>query len=117
MIYRALCDYLGTAPQWSSESVLSRPDASLIEIDANLPLQQCLYQAITRAYDVRNDDSDLRRSAALPESERGAYFDKLRKDYPRRREFSQYTVHLNQASVGHSALVEALKGLGFQLSP
>ena len=116
MIYRALCDYLGTQPQWSSSTVLSAPDNALIEIDATLPEQQCLYQAVTRVYDVRSDDRALRHIASLPALEQGRYFDKLRKDYPRRREFSQYTIQLKEAGVGHPALVNRFKALDFQVS-
>lgn len=115
MIYQALCEYLGSEPQWSSELVLAPPTDSLIELDTRLTQQQCLYRAVTRAYDVRQDDRALRHSMTMPPHERSAYFDLLRKEYPRRREFSQYRVHLTSNSAEHSALVKMLTGLLFQI--
>jgi erythronate-4-phosphate dehydrogenase len=115
MIYQALCSYLGTPPQWSSATVLSRPESALIDIDAGRPLQQCLYEAVIRAYDVRNDDRALRRITELKASEQGPYFDRLRKEYPRRREFSQYTIRLQQAVTDSADLIDKLKGLDFQI--
>jgi len=116
MIYHALCAHLGITEQWSSEAVLTPPEDALIEVDTGMSWQQCLYQTITRVYDVRDDDRALRRSASMPATERGAYFDRLRKEYPRRREFSQYRLNLHETGVRDPALIQALKGLDFQLA-
>jgi hypothetical protein len=55
---------------------------------------QILLKAVRPIYDIQRDDALLRRSSALPEGERGAYFDRLRKQYPRRREFPNTEITL-----------------------
>jgi hypothetical protein len=44
------------------------------------------------------------------ESERGPYFDRLRKEYPRRREFHNTRVFVEPPNPG---LMTKLKGIGF----
>lgn len=49
---------------------------------------------IRRIYDIEADDARLRKMANLPADQQGAYFDKLRKEYPVRREAWNYQVAL-----------------------
>jgi erythronate-4-phosphate dehydrogenase len=69
--------------------------------------------AVLAAYDIRRDDLRLRHMLDLPAAERLAWFDRLRKDYPVRREFAQCGI----ATAGMTGTsVEKLRRLGFQVS-
>ena len=46
-----------------------------------------LREAVFSVYDVREDDARLRDMLDAEISQKGAYFDALRRDYPARREF------------------------------
>lgn len=114
MIYNALCQHLGTEPVWAADRILAPPAEATICCDTSRSDQQCLLQAVTGAYDVRADDRALRCLESLDPSERGAWFDRLRKEYPRRREFANYTV---VASHLRPRLLQQLEGLGFKTRP
>jgi len=51
----------------------------------------------------------------LPPAEQGPYFDRLRAEYPVRREFQNTTVRLRGADSSASALAGKLKGIGFNV--
>jgi len=89
MIYRAACAHFGRQPQWQAADSL--PAAAVLDL-CELPgatLRETLQTAVFACYDIRRDDACLRALAALPPGERPARFDRLRKDYPVRREFPQ----------------------------
>jgi erythronate-4-phosphate dehydrogenase len=67
---------------------------------------------VAASYDILADDSKLRVISDLPEGERGKYFDRLRKEYPVRREFSARTVELAK---NLAPLKPVLEGLGFKV--
>jgi len=58
------------------------------------------------------DDRRLRASCGTDAAARSKAFDRQRKDYPMRREFSATTVRVSHASEG---LLRKLRGLGFQI--
>ena len=93
MIYQSLCQYLNIIPTW-------KPELPKIEqIDLRVPedetYEERLYKFFATIYNIQNDDSKLREISKYRLNEQAGYFDKLRKDYPIRREFSNYTVHLS----------------------
>lgn len=80
MVYRACCQFLQVEPQWSSPLTPQEPLPMAAGYDHR---RDVLY-----AYDIREDD---RRMTALlhdDAAEYGKHFDRLRKTYPVRREFS-----------------------------
>lgn len=87
---------------WEPQEV-ELPGNTTIEIDGN----QCsetdvLSSAVLSTYDIRNDDQRLRQSPHL--------FEKLRGDYPVRREFTIFTIKLKNVEY---TTIEKLKKLGF----
>ncbi|MDH3269501.1 MAG: DUF3410 domain-containing protein, partial [Ignavibacteria bacterium] len=93
MIYDSLCQYLNIKPTW-------KPDLPKIEHkDLRVPEgktdEERVYKLFATIYNIQNDDSKLREISKYRLNEQAGYFDKLRKDYPIRREFSNYTVHLS----------------------
>jgi erythronate-4-phosphate dehydrogenase len=74
-----------------------------------------LHKAVRQAYDIAADDNRLRAGIlreGLSQEERGKYFDKLRHEYPIRREFQNYRVQLENAD---NLLTERLRALGFRV--
>jgi len=114
-IYRQACAWLGIEPIWSVEPLLPEPDVPVIEMDAEgRSDEELLRAAVFQVYPIRRDDAALR--AALRQADaaaRGRAFDRLRKEYPRRREFSRTTVRLRHAS---PALAEKFRGITFRVS-
>lgn len=70
--------------------------------------EEQLRAAVRAMYDLRRDDAALRDPAGAANF--AAHFDKLRRDYPHRREFSAYSVRPGDG--WHSQAMQWLKALG-----
>ena len=92
-----------------SESVGLREGVAGVLPDGSARWQR----AVLAAYDVRADDARLRASLVAEPSLRAAAFDRLRKDYPERREFSAWTC----AEDLGPELARQLRALGFSGPP
>lgn len=81
------------------------PKNTFIEIDGNQRREySILAEAVLSTYDIENDDDALRTTPHL--------FEKLRGDYPLRREFDSYTLKLKNVS---EETIEKLHLLGFKI--
>lgn len=101
-VFEALAQHLGQPQHIGLASLLPPPEFS--EIRLNGPLDEGrLKRLIHLVYDVRRDDAPLRRVAGLP-----GEFDRLRKHYQERREWSSLQVQCDD-----SASAELLSRLGF----
>jgi len=86
-------------------SGIELPDNTIIEIDGNQRREySVLAEAVLSTYDIETDDDKLRSNPHL--------FEKLRGDYPVRREFNTYTI---KAENIESKTLEKLKQLGFKI--
>jgi erythronate-4-phosphate dehydrogenase len=108
MIYRAACEYVASPVDWRPVSAL--PDRQVLVMEDIQDTGAALRRAVCFAYDVQEDDARLRNMLSLPEDERPLYFDRLRKEYPVRREFSETVIRLRG---GNDQLFRQLKSLGF----
>jgi len=90
MIYSALCRFLNKEASYSIEP--PKVDNPAIEVKKNELIEISLQKIFSKIYDIRRDDKDLRKIISEKRGEVGKYFDLLRKDYPLRREFSNYTI-------------------------
>jgi len=112
MIYRAACDYLGRTPHWDAAAVL--PEINTLDL-RSLPgvddLER-LRAAVFHVYDIRVDDERLRGLLRLPPADRSAAFDRLRKEYPIRREFAATAVRIDSDA---GRLGGLLRGIGFNV--
>ena len=87
---------------WEPSGV-ETPENPIINIDGNQRREySILAEAILSTYDIENDDEALREAPHL--------FEKLRGDYPVRREFTSFTI---KAQNIEKSTVEKLKELGF----
>ncbi|MBN2544331.1 MAG: 4-phosphoerythronate dehydrogenase [Spirochaetes bacterium] len=104
MIYEACCKHFGIESNWN----IDISDNSLV---MNLKKsKELLYDAFTQAYPVLRDNDNLKKITEKTKEERGRYFDKLRKEYPVRREFKNYRI---ECDMEKREEVEILKKLGF----
>jgi len=109
-IYEAFCAFLGIAPIWDPAPLLPAPEIPELQIDPDHP--KALDSAVHTVYDIMRDDAALRGLCGVPANERAAYFDLLRKKYPRRREFFNTRVRLTRPD---PCLVQRLRGIGFTM--
>nr|WP_082709110.1 4-phosphoerythronate dehydrogenase PdxB [Marinobacterium profundum] len=107
MLYQALCRHLGLPSPAPLQDYL--PRASVAQVDAGPGLTAL--ELMRLLYDPYRDDRALRATLGLPQAERGAAFDRLRKEYPVRREFDTLTV----TGRLEPALAEELAALGFRV--
>lgn len=101
-IYAAACDYFAASPNWLSS--LQADDVN--EIKAPESLQRLLLDC----YDIHRDNTEFKRCLKLSDSERAKQFDRLRGDYPKRREFSARRVDGEIEGISASTL----NALGFK---
>ncbi len=98
IIYNKLCEFLQIEPKSVLSDFVSSIDAS-IPIPSGDDIYAQLSDVILSAHDVREDDRQLREALVKTDSSnkesRGAVFDQLRKNYKKRREFSHYTVEID----------------------
>lgn len=115
MLYRAACDFLGVPPTWDPAPLLPAPDVpSLVLCADGRSDEDVLREAVLAVYPIERDDAALRALEDAPPGERGPLFDRLRRDYPRRREFPHTRVTVAGAEARRvAALTETLHGLGF----
>ncbi len=66
-----------------------------IYIDKYYSQEDALHTIIKQVYDIKKDDSEMRKMIGLPPESAALMFDGLRKNYPFRREFFNYIVELS----------------------
>jgi len=110
MIYQALCEHFGLEPEHKIGDFLPVPAKLEINLKVNPP-QQAIKAAVGEIYDIIKDDKNLREILNLPLGKRCATFDRLRKEYPVRREFQNTTVIFGDK---HIKVAEKLRSIGFK---
>ena len=105
MLYQALCRHLDLPDANPLQDYLPQPSVCGLTLGtAAGPLE-----LMRLLYDPWRDDRALRATLCLPDAERGLAFDRLRKEYPVRREFA--TLRLTEAR--DPVLANELAALGF----
>jgi len=106
-IHAAFCTHFGLTNDWDPAPLMAPPAYPQVGIATHG--DEGLREAVLRVYDIEADDRAMRGLAGLPESERGAYFDGLRKNYPQRHEFHHTRV------TAPIRLLPTLARLGFRI--
>ncbi|KGQ13862.1 Erythronate-4-phosphate dehydrogenase [Beauveria bassiana D1-5] len=101
-VFEAFSNFIGQPRQVALDSLLPAPEFGRITLAGPLD-QPTLKRLVHLVYDVRRDDAPLRKVAAQP-----GEFDKLRKNYLERREWSSLYVQCDDA-----AAANMLQKLGF----
>ncbi|WP_065370454.1 4-phosphoerythronate dehydrogenase PdxB [Kosakonia sacchari] len=99
-VFEAFSDFLGKRQQVALDTLLPAPEFSRITLHGPLD-QSTLKRLVHLVYDVRRDDALLRKVAGTT-----GEFDKLRKNYLERREWSSLYVQCDDASA--AALLQQL---------
>ena len=109
--YNECCRYFELQPCWDPNEFLN--EVPEIHVDAfEKDYEDVLWEIVSQAYPIADDDSAIRNAAISDDEQRGKNFDLLRKDYYRRREFMNFTVHAENAS---EELIKKISGLGFKI--
>lgn len=114
MVYDALFEWMGRVPRWRHEAHL--PELPIVQprpVSSFSPYAE-VADVVQQVYDIFEDMSSLYGIVAVEDSQRGAYFEKLRAEYPVRREFHRVTV--KSSGLSREAR-EILGELGFRLIP
>jgi len=112
MIYQALCRFLGLPVRKKAGQFLPEPAMSKVSFTSNAGEDAAIRIALRACYDPRQDDARLRLAMTGSEEERGDAFDRLRRDYPVRRECSSLKVQLKGTS---KSLHDSFRAIGFKL--
>lgn len=105
MMYNALCNYLGKTSQWSPDVPV--PEDNTIKLDTSAEPENEVFRLLNHVYDIREDDKRLRE--IFKADNKAAYFDKLRKDYPLRRELTNYTTITNGTNKHLNTILKSLR--------
>ncbi len=99
-IYRALCGFLDRTADKALAELSPNQGAGTLLLDSATPWPWVLAKALRCVYDVRDDDARFRSmlAAATCVTQRKEGFDRLRKDYPLRRECEWLAVGLTGAT-------------------
>ncbi len=90
MIAEALGEYTGRKVPWKVQ--LAPPEETVVRLPDASPVQQ-IHAALRHAYPIREDDERLRGGLALEsDADWAAHFDRLRREYPVRRETNNYAL-------------------------
>lgn len=108
MLYRELCRWLGVPQSQTLDAVLPAPRMAQLNctdgLDPTDPMRLI--------YDPYRDDRALRRTLSLPPQQRAQAFDRLRREYPVRREFASLTL----AGIEDPQQRQLFAALGFSLA-
>lgn len=112
MVYQALCRYLGLPVRKKSGQFLPEPALSKVSFTSSVDEDEAVQVALRACYDPRRDDARLRLTMSGAPDERAQAFDRLRRDYPVRRECSSLKVQLKGSS---KSIQDRFKAIGFKL--
>ncbi|NLK42194.1 MAG: 4-phosphoerythronate dehydrogenase [Planctomycetes bacterium] len=113
MIYRAACEYFGLTPAYTEADFLPPPDVPEIVLTPDQldePIERLVHDTVQQVYAINRDDFNMREILLVPPDQRGAFFDRLRKEYPRRREFQNTTVAVPNVLQSEAASIESSEG-------
>ncbi len=110
-VYQGVCEFFGLPMRRKLAQFLPEPGIKRVNFSDQVPLHQALRTAIRASYEIRVDDgvmrSAIRRSDNIRET-----FDRLRRDYPLRRDIP--TLRVGVPARCHD-LHDALAAIGFDV--
>ncbi|MDI9245707.1 4-phosphoerythronate dehydrogenase PdxB [Marinobacter sp. CHS3-4] len=112
MIYHALSRFMGLPVRKKAGQFLPEPALSKLSFTSAANEMDAAWVAIRSCCDPRRDDARLRRTLSLSADERGQAFDRLRRQYPVRREFSSLKIQLKGTS---KSAQDTFRALGFKI--
>jgi len=110
MIFEAACKFFDIDEGWDYPAEMPAAPVERIEVDCKGADEKIILDTVRKVYDIEEDDRRLSGMVSRKESERGIFFDALRKNYPVRREFFNTKLILKNCS---EELKRKFEGLGF----
>jgi|WetSurMetagenome_2_1015567.scaffolds.fasta_scaffold45553_3 erythronate-4-phosphate dehydrogenase len=107
MIYNSLCEFLNAQKTFSFDN--DPPINSNKLFGMNYKIELSLEKLISGIYSIQEDDKRMREMLNMNIEERIKYFDSLRKNYPIRREFNNYSVKSTNLSEEVKSILEKLR--------
>ena len=107
IIYDALCRHLKVQPTWKPK--LPAIEFNELELPGSSNDEKKLYNLFSSIYNIEKDDEQMRKIPNYKSGEQGEYFDLLRKKYPLRREFSNYTIKISDEEILLKPFLESLR--------
>ena len=111
IIYQSLCEYLGMEKNFSFD--LPAPLNSILRFISSDKIETAIENIVSNIYSIKNDDIKMREMITMDIDKRIRQFDLQRKNYPKRREFNNYTIEATNLSKSTQSI---LKKLRFNLS-
>lgn len=112
MVYQAMCQCMGLPVRKKAGQFLPEPALSKLSFTSAAEEDAAVRTALLACYDPRRDDARLRLTLQGNPTERAAEFDRLRRDYPVRRECSSLKIQLKGTS---KSLQDSFRAMGFKL--
>ena len=107
MIYDTLCRFTNQPKNWGPK--LPTVENNIIDVSSAKNLEEKLHLIFKQIYNVDKDDSDMRETIEMDNESKAAHFDKLRKEYPLRREFTNYTILIKETDKQLKGILEAFR--------
>ena len=107
MIYDALCRFTNQLSDW--EPKMPTVENNIIDVATVKNLEEKLHMIFRQVYNIETDDYKMREMIKMDNDSRAAYFDKLRKEYLLRREFTNYTILVEETDKQLKGILEAFR--------
>ena len=107
MIYDALCRFTNQLSDW--EPKMPTVGNNIIDVATVKNLEEKLHMIFRQVYNIETDDYKMREMIKMDNDSRAAYFDKLRKEYLLRREFTNYTILVEETDKQLKGILEAFR--------
>jgi len=116
MIFNKICDHLSIEKKVKTSDFLSPPGDDLREVVCEESYERTIDGLLRSIYDIGSDSRNMKQIVTSGDSAMtGDIFDRLRRDYPDRREFFNYRIALDRKCEFYDRLVRDLPVLGFRL--
>lgn len=107
MICDSLCEFLGMEKEFSFD--LSAPLNSILRFISSDNIETAIENIVSNIYSIMNDDIEMREMITMVIEKRMRHFDLQRKNYPKRREFNNYTIEASNISIAIKKILEKLR--------
>ncbi len=105
MIYNSLCKFLNIKPIW--QPILPEIENKEMRLSEGKSDEEKLYKLFSSIYNIERDDEVMRKILTYEPNEQAGYFDLMRKKYPLRREFSNYTIYISENEAHLRSILES----------
>ncbi len=105
MIYNSLCKFLNIKPIW--QPILPKIENKGMRLSEGKSDEEKLYRLFSSIYNIERDDEVMRKILTYEPNEQPGYFDLMRKKYPLRREFSNYTIYISENEAHLRSILES----------